>query len=210
MSAESKRQRMMILTNRLSCLSVGGLLVVLAVPAAAQSFNCHKAFFADERTICREPPLGRLDSELATLFGHVSSRLPPPQRAALSREETAWVVARRRCGDDGRCIADFYGRRIQRLDAMLAATEPEQSLAAHPLARAPLPPQQRAVEKREPPAVASTSVHRAPGNGASNTAVSGSTAPVTPPHDFDIEPEVSPARSGGSDGSAGGPMTPAR
>ena len=115
----------MMLPIRFSSLFVAVPLALLAVPAAAQSFNCHKAFYADEKTICEEPRLGRLDSELATLFGHVSSRLPPPQRTALKRDETGWVVARRRCGHDGRCISALYGRRIQQLDAMLAADEPE-------------------------------------------------------------------------------------
>ncbi len=190
----------MIVMNRNPCVLVAGLFTLLAVPAGAQSFNCHKAFFADERTICEERRLGRLDSQLAALFGHVISELPPPRRAALKRQETAWVVARRHCGHDGRCIAGFYGDRIQKLQAILAATE---HLAARPTA--PMPPQ----AKGEPPAVASTGVPRASSNGPSDTA-SGSATPEIPPTNFDIEPEVSPVGHDSSGGSAGGPMTPAR
>lgn len=221
----------MTLPIRFSCFFVAGPLLLLAVPAAAQSFNCHKAFFADEKTICQEPRLSRLDSELATLFGHVSSRLAPTQRAALKRDETAWVVARRRCGHDGPCIAGFYERRIRQLDARLAANEPadvgrtgtrslptrtpwepsypERNSAAQPSAPMPSQARRRPDEKREPPAVVSTKIPR-PSGYEPSTAASGSAAPVRPSHDFDIEPEVSPARSAGSDESAGGPMTPAR
>lgn len=205
----------MTVAVRLSCLFMAAPLVLLAVPAGAQSFNCRKAFFADERTICEEPRLGRLDRDLATLFGHVISRLPPPQRAALTRDETAWVVARRRCGGNGRCIAGFYGRRIPTLDAMVTTpmrsepAYPERNLAAHPATRISPPAQQRAEEKREPPAIDTAKAPGYRGNEPSATAASGSATPV-PRHDFDIEPEVSPAGSGASAGSAGGPMTPAR
>jgi uncharacterized protein len=216
MGAESEWLRSMRLMNRLSCLFVAGLLVLLAVPAAAQSFNCHKAFFADERTICEAPPLGRLDSGLAGLFGHVISRLPPSQRAALKREETGWVVARRRCGDDGRCIAGFYRRRIQQLDRMLAANEPEGigSRVRHSL---------RTRTQSEPVHPERNLAARPPAHQPPNTPASGSTTPVpatdlpavrsTPPvpaTDLDVEPEISPRGQGRSDGSAGGPMTPVR
>jgi uncharacterized protein len=195
MDTESERLRSMTMMNRLSCLSVAALLVVLAMPAWAQSFNCKKAFFADERTICEEPRLGRLDSELATLFGHVISRLPRPQQAALKREETGWVVARRRCGDDRRCIAGSYGRRMQKLDAMLAANERE---------GIGLQPRQRAEGKREPPAIGSSEISTNSGSEASITPISGSAAPM-PKNAFDVDPEVPAAGQ-----NNGGGMTPER
>lgn len=196
----------MPLTHRLSCLSIAGLLVLLAVPALAQSFNCHKAFYADEKTICGERGLSRLDSELATLFGDVSSRLPAAQRATLQRRETGWVVARRRCGKDPGCIAGFYERRIQQLDAMLAANEPEGTgrMGRPSLqTRASLEPAYHEPDLPAPPAIASTKRLRPSGNERSATAASGSAIPATPSGNFSIEPEVSPGAG------AGGPMTPA-
>ena len=43
---------------------LGALLIALGLAGAlanAQSFDCGKARYADEKTICRDPALGRLD-----------------------------------------------------------------------------------------------------------------------------------------------------
>ena len=61
------------------------------------------------------PDLSRLDERLNRIFGQNRSLLSPAGRDALDREEERWVVARRRCGPDHRCVEDFYRDRIAEL-----------------------------------------------------------------------------------------------
>ena len=103
---------------------VTGLVAAAAVAGAAsgtqaQSFNCHKAYFADEKLICMSPELSRLDERLDRIFGQNRQLLSPAGRNALDREEERWVVARRHCGPDHSCIEDFYRDRIAELAARL-------------------------------------------------------------------------------------------
>lgn len=93
--------------------------------AMAQSFNCARASYADEHRICREPVLSRLDEELAEAYGRAMRRLSRREAARLDREEEAWVVARRRCGADDRCIERAYRDRIGELAAIAGPSLPE-------------------------------------------------------------------------------------
>ena len=83
--------------------------------AGAQSFNCAKAFYADEKRICREPGLSRLDEHLARVYAEVSRRLGE-RGLKLEKEEDAWVRERRNCGPNYRCIERKYLNRIAELN----------------------------------------------------------------------------------------------
>jgi uncharacterized protein len=85
--------------------------------ANAQSFDCRNARYADEKTICQQPRLGQLDQELASAYDRVMRKLPKEQRDAFDNNETAFVTARRRCGDHPACIEQSYRNRIQELQA---------------------------------------------------------------------------------------------
>ena len=124
---------MRILIFGLSLLSLAGHLDA----AAAQSFNCGRAFFADERAICHSPELAQLDSQLAAVFGRAMSAIPQDERAALKRQEDQWVVSRRRCGRDDGCIEKSYRDRMGSLGGQIAAKEPQGSFAGS--ARKPQP-----------------------------------------------------------------------
>jgi uncharacterized protein len=87
--------------------------------ANAQSFDCRKARYADERAICQHPGLGQLDQELASAYDRVMRKLPKEERDAFDKNETAFVTARRRCGDHPACIEQSYRNRIQELQAAL-------------------------------------------------------------------------------------------
>src|SRR3954470_16142673 len=96
---------------------LAGIVAVASVAGAAsgaqaQSFNCRRAYFADEKLICMSPELSRLDERLNRIFGQTRRLLSPSGRNALDREEERWVVARRRCGPDHQCVEDFYRDRI--------------------------------------------------------------------------------------------------
>ena len=104
-----------ILAGLVAIASIAGA----ATGAQAQSFNCRKAYFADEKLICTSPELSRLDERLDRIFGQNRRLLSQAGRDALDREEERWVVARRRCGPDHRCVEDFYRRPHRRADREL-------------------------------------------------------------------------------------------
>jgi uncharacterized protein len=100
--------------------ALGGFLIITglgAAPAAGQSFDCRNARYADERAICRHPGLGQLDQELASAYDRVMRKLPKEERDVFDNNETAFVTARRRCGDHPACIEQSYRNRIQELQA---------------------------------------------------------------------------------------------
>src|SRR6202043_3113072 len=78
------------------------------------------ARYADERAICQQPRLGQLDQQLASAYDRVMRKLPKEERDAFDNNETAFVTARRRCGDHPDCIEQSYRNRIQELQAALA------------------------------------------------------------------------------------------
>jgi uncharacterized protein len=101
---------------------LGALLITAALgadPANAQSFDCRNARHADERAICQNAGLGQLDQELASAYDRVMRKLPKERRDAFDNNETAFVTARRRCGDHPACIEQSYRNRIQELQATL-------------------------------------------------------------------------------------------
>jgi uncharacterized protein YecT (DUF1311 family) len=103
---------------------VAGMIAVATLAGAgtgaqAQSFNCRKAYFPDEKLICTSPELSNLDERLDGIFRQNLRLLSKAGRDALDREEERWVVARRRCGRDYRCVEGFYRSRIGELSERL-------------------------------------------------------------------------------------------
>jgi uncharacterized protein len=107
-----------------------GAMLLPPVPAVAQSFDCRAARSPDELTICQDPGLARLDQQLATLYHRDASNLEPEQRDAFQRHEIYFINARRRCGENPRCIEASYRNRIGELAAMLATPATERSSEA--------------------------------------------------------------------------------
>jgi uncharacterized protein len=111
--------------------ALGALLIATGVGAPtagnAQSFDCRHARYADEKMICRQPLLGQLDEELASIYRRILLNLPRAERGELDRNEDAFVIARRRCGADRACIEQSYRRRIRELQAALPKGDPDRS-----------------------------------------------------------------------------------
>ena len=100
---------------RLLALAMGPLLLTLLMstgPAGAQSFDCQKAYYSDEKTICQDSGLGKLDQELASVYGRWVAKLPKNRRDEIDANETLFVQARRRCGHNRDCIEQSYRNRI--------------------------------------------------------------------------------------------------
>src|SRR3954451_19661273 len=125
-----------------SLLTACGLLWT-AAPAQAQGFDCRYAATPDEKLICRDPRLGRLDEELSSAYARQYYGTSGPARTRLDQQEDAWVVERRRCGADPACIEQTYRRRMEQLGS-----------AARPAQSAIPQSQQGAVAQPQPGAVA--------------------------------------------------------
>ena len=89
----------------------------------AQSFNCRYAHHRDEKLICRDPGLAKLDEELASVYRRLILRLSRGEGEQLDRAEEAFVIARRKCGAQRACIEQKYRDRIRELEAALANYE---------------------------------------------------------------------------------------
>ena len=94
-----------------------------ASPAAGQSFDCRNARYPDEKTICHESRLGALDKELAAAYDRAGKKLSKQEREEFENNETAFVNARHRCGENQGCIEQSYRNRLQELRAVLPDEE---------------------------------------------------------------------------------------
>jgi uncharacterized protein len=104
---------------RLFASTVGLFLVTVLPstgPASAQSFDCQKAFYSDEKTICQDSSLGKLDQQLASVYGRRMAKMQKEQRKEIEENETLFVQARRRCGQDRKCIEQSYRNRIEEIE----------------------------------------------------------------------------------------------
>src|SRR4051794_41100760 len=115
---------------------LAGIFAVAAVASAAtgaqaQSFNCHKAYFPDEKLICENPELATLDERLNAIYSRNMRHLSEAERRALDRQEEQWVIARRRCGARYRCVEAFYHTRIDELADRLGNGYGPPPVAAH-------------------------------------------------------------------------------
>src|SRR5205823_3070214 len=92
---------------------LGAAVLLWPAPACAQSLDCRAARAADEATICAQPGLAQLDQELARRYGQERGRLAREQRDEFDEHESLFLNARRRCGDNARCIEQSYRNRIR-------------------------------------------------------------------------------------------------
>lgn len=86
-----------------------------ANPVHAQSFNCRYAKLPAEVAICKNPYLGDLDEQMASIYFSVRRQLYGNARKQLERDQKYWLKGRNRCGYNAPCIEDAYNRRIYQL-----------------------------------------------------------------------------------------------
>ncbi len=115
-----------MMTTRKSALGKLTLTVVLAAaasalttPAAAIDFSCREASTAAERTICSDARLGRLDDQMATVYGRLWSVADHRSRMRLRTAQHRFLGARDACGRDAGCIRGAYLDQIGVLDGKL-------------------------------------------------------------------------------------------
>lgn len=99
------------------------LLLLVAAPAQAASFDCSKAAAADEVAVCRDGVTSALDSEMAGLF-YAYDKVPMFMGANGARrdEAEAFLADRAKCGADITCLRKVYTARIAALKTELGAS----------------------------------------------------------------------------------------
>src|SRR5207244_8205561 len=78
---------------------------------------------ADEMTICQNGDLARLDQQLAAAYRRDMAKLGQEQRDQFQQNEVSFLNARRRCGENQRCLEQSYHNRIQELRNLRSAGE---------------------------------------------------------------------------------------
>ena len=90
------------------------MLFSLGTAATAASFDCRKASNGIEKTICDDPELNRLDSEMGRLY-HKAKHLP-----GVKEEQKNWVHRRNKmCGSSDGCLLGETKDRIVELKKTL-------------------------------------------------------------------------------------------
>lgn len=90
-----------------------------AAPAAVEtgpitaSFDCAKASSAQEKMICSDRELARLDVELSAVYRKAREAASDPK--ALQNEQIQWLKASRKACSDKACLAEAYKSRTAEL-----------------------------------------------------------------------------------------------
>jgi uncharacterized protein YecT (DUF1311 family) len=80
--------------TRLVAMLAGLLLIVLAAPASAASFDCAKARTKVEKLICKDPQLSRQDEDLAKAYGEALKLWDGQIAAYVKTNQRGWVGSR--------------------------------------------------------------------------------------------------------------------
>jgi len=93
------------------------LLLGLALPSAAQSFDCKKAQTRIEKMVCADPGLSELDEYLGRYYAAARMELG---RAAscLQADQAQWLKTTRDVCPTGSCLKTVYLNRLAELDAL--------------------------------------------------------------------------------------------
>src|SRR5688572_9004103 len=105
----------MALLTRTARALLAALLCIAACATAAAGFDCGKARTEDEKAICGNPELSRLDDDMAAAFKAAVGLMSGDARRiiAFRKNQVAWVKERSRCGDTVACLKSEYASRIR-------------------------------------------------------------------------------------------------
>ena len=79
-------------------------------PIMIPSFDCNKAINSTEVTICSDPELSSIDSEMANIYKNMSSNIE------VQNDQRSWMKnVRNACDSDKLCILNAYKSRITQL-----------------------------------------------------------------------------------------------
>lgn len=86
------------------------LFVSLVVPAQAASFDCRKARTHVEKTICADPTLSQLDSDMAVQYRQ--SRQQASDTSSLISEQKRWLTYQRNTCQSTSCLTREYQEKL--------------------------------------------------------------------------------------------------
>lgn len=92
-----------------------GILMFGAREAAAASFDCKKAASTVEHSVCDDPELNSLDSQLQGAYLGALDRSNHPDK--IKEQQRAWLKQRDSCADPG-CLSSAYTNQIQLLSSV--------------------------------------------------------------------------------------------
>lgn len=78
------------------------------------SFDCRKAATIQEKLICSDNALSRLDSELGVLYQE--AKYVADDKNAIQREQMEWLKNKRNACSDVACLLDAYNNRIEQFN----------------------------------------------------------------------------------------------
>lgn len=119
-------------------------LVLLASGAQSASFDCQKASSRNDRMICDDAELSRLDDEVGVAYKEALRKASSPKELIANQRE-AWKLRERECSTKA-CLADWF---VQRL-AYLGTTAPKLA-AKTPAPTAQLAAAQKALADKDYP-----------------------------------------------------------
>jgi uncharacterized protein YecT (DUF1311 family) len=108
---------------RAACAAlIAGVVTLAAGSARAEGTDCAKATTPTERTICANPELRHLDTEMAGNFSDVLAATQGAARRALLAQQRTWLRERDRSCRDGTpdCLMASYRTRLAALTALTA------------------------------------------------------------------------------------------
>jgi len=106
--------------ERLGLLVCATALLVPSGALTAASFDCSKASTPQEKAVCADPKLSKLDDDLAAAYRNVLAQLSPAGAEEVRQDERAWVLwLRQACPDRnsqlrgiGVCLTNEYSGRL--------------------------------------------------------------------------------------------------
>ena len=78
--------------------------------ATSASFDCTKSTTLNEKRICSNPTLSKLDEDMAILYKKLVSKMGN----ALKSQQVQWIKTQRSCRDEA-CLIAVYEKRIDEL-----------------------------------------------------------------------------------------------
>ena len=95
--------------------ALAAIAALAAFACQAAGFDCAKARSEDEKAVCANPELSRLDEQMAAAYKATLARFAGDKRRAAEfrRNQADWVKERGRCGDTAKCLRDEYAARIR-------------------------------------------------------------------------------------------------
>lgn len=82
----------------------------------APSFDCQRSTGEDERAICSNAVLSKLDNEVAQRYAAKLKSADADDQRAIRTEQRAWLSQRRACASDIGCLRSRFDERLQQLE----------------------------------------------------------------------------------------------